>query len=192
MNSYLYMLRNIRLGLLAGILLFAVSACGSSKKATQKKAPQKTSAKKASTTKTSVSTVSKRLGFPIAAKDPNMKLYVEASNWIGVPYKSGGTTKKGADCSGVTQQIYKTVYKKTLHRRSADMATHDVSNVSKGKLAPGDLVFFATSKKNTINHVGIYLKSNYFIHASSKKGVMVSNLNEDYFKKTYKKGGRVK
>ena len=65
--------------------------------------------------------------------------------------------------------------------------------VTKSDLKPGDLVFFNTSKrKKGINHVGVFLKNHYFIHASTSKGVIISSLHENYYRKHWKKGGRVK
>ena len=66
----------------------------------------------------------------------------------------------------------------------------------KGALREGDLVFFNSGKglniRKNINHVGIYLKDHKFIHTSTSRGVMVSDLNEDYYRKTWVCGGRVK
>jgi probable lipoprotein NlpC len=64
----------------------------------------------------------------------------------------------------------------------------------KSDLSSGDLVFFNTSRKKRkgINHVGLFLKNGYFIHASTSRGVIISNLKEDYYRKTWKQGGRVK
>ena len=56
----------------------------------------------------------------------------------------------------------------------------------------GDLLFFAINKSNKISHVGIYLKDDKFIHASSARGVVVSSLNDDYYKKYFYAAGRVK
>jgi lipoprotein Spr len=101
-------------------------------------------------------------------------------------------SQSGTDCSGLTYQLYKAVYKKTLRRSSADMAKYDVKDLTKSALKPGDLIFFATSgNTKAITHVGVYLKDNRFIHASSKAGVVVNNLNEDYYRKTFVKCGRV-
>ena len=135
------------------------------------------------------------LGFDIEEHD-NWQLMIESSKWLGVPYKYGGNTKAGVDCSGLTVAIYKTVFNKQLHRRSADQYTMDCRNVSRTGLASGDLVFFATSGgRNTaenISHVGIYLKENKFIHASSSRGVVVDNLDSDYFVQHWVAGGKVK
>ena len=131
-----------------------------------------------------------RLGIDIEMKD-NHALYVESSNWLGVPYRSGGTTKRGVDCSGLTSNIYKKVYRKDLERNSDDQRKKDCRKVKKGKLREGDLVFFHNGrKKKKATHVGIYLKDRKFIHASTSQGVIVSTLEEDYWKKHWLSGGR--
>lgn len=125
--------------------------------------------------------------------DRNMSLYAEVSLWLGVPYRHAGLSRKGLDCSGFTYLIYQKVYKKKLPRSTADLAAMKIQNVSKSDLQAGDLVFFSTSKNhNRINHVGIYLKDGNFIHASTSRGVIVSHLDEGYYDRTWKRGGRVK
>lgn len=135
------------------------------------------------------------LGFDIEEYD-NWSLMIESSKWLGVPYKYAGNTKAGVDCSGFTTAIYKTVYNKQLHRRSVDQYTKDCRNVSRKGLASGDLVFFATSgggnTVDNISHVGIYLKNNKFIHASSSRGVVVDDLGSNYYVQHWVAGGRVK
>lgn len=140
-----------------------------------------------------VAYLSKQLRIPIENDDPDMSLLAEVSLWLGTPYKHGGQSKKGTDCSGFTSQVFKKVYKKHLERSSEDQAKKNTNNVSKRHLKTGDLVFFKTTPKSKkITHVGIFLRNNHFIHASTSKGVIVSNLNEDYYKKNWVKGGRVK
>ena len=130
------------------------------------------------------------LGIDIDMKD-NHALYVESANWMGVPYRNGGTTKQGVDCSGLTSAIYKKVYRKNLERSSDDQLKKDCRKVNKRKLEEGDLVFFHNGrKKKHATHVGIYLKEDKFIHASTSRGVSIGNLNEDYWKKHWLSGGR--
>ena len=139
-----------------------------------------------------VKDIEKKLGIAIHKNDPDVLLYIEAAKWVGVGYKYGGMGKSGTDCSGLTYQLYKAVYNKTLRRSSAAMAKYDVKDIAKGALKPGDLIFFATSGgSKAVTHVGVYLKDNRFIHASSKVGVVVNNLNVDYYRKTFVKCGRV-
>lgn len=131
-----------------------------------------------------------RLGMDIDRKD-NHKLYVESASWIGVPYRNGGNSKRGVDCSGLTSTIYKKVYHKNLERNAEDQRRKDCRKVKKTKLREGDLVFFHNGRKRKhATHVGIYLKKGKFIHASSSRGVIVSKLDEDYWKKHWLSGGR--
>ena len=131
-----------------------------------------------------------RLGVDLEFED-NHHLYIEASNWIGVPYRSGGTTRKGVDCSGLASNIYRSVYNKSL-RRSTDEQMKQASKVSRGKLKEGDLVFFSSrNSRKKVAHVGIYLKDGKFVHASSSRGVIVSNLNEPYYRTHWMRGGRI-
>lgn len=133
-----------------------------------------------------------RLDMDIEMKD-NHKLYLEAADWIGTPYRYGGTTRKGVDCSGLTSAIYKKVFRKKLSRNSEDQRKKDCRKVLKRNLKEGDLVFFHNGKKKrTASHVGIYLKDGRFVHASTSVGVVVSSLNEKYYDKHWLQGGRVK
>lgn len=131
-----------------------------------------------------------RLGIDIDMKD-NHALYIEAASWIGVPYRNGGTNKRGVDCSGLTSTIYKNVYRKKLERSSEEQRQKDCHHVTKRQLQEGDLVFFHNGrKKKKAAHVGIYLKNGKFIHASTSRGVIISQLNEDYWQKHWLSGGR--
>lgn len=131
-----------------------------------------------------------RMDMDIDIKD-NHRLYVESAGWLGVPYRRGGNSKRGVDCSGLTSHLYKKVYHKKLERNSDEQRTKNCHKVSKRNLREGDLVFFHNGrKKRTASHVGIYLKNNKFIHASTSKGVIISNLNEDYYRKHWLSGGR--
>ncbi len=131
-----------------------------------------------------------RLGVDIGMED-NHALYIESSKWMGVPYRGGGTTQRGVDCSGLTSAIYKKVYRKRLERNSEDQRKKDCKKVSKSKLREGDLVFFHNGRrKKKATHVGIYLKDHLFLHASTSQGVIVSHLKEDYWDKHWLSGGR--
>ena len=131
-----------------------------------------------------------RLGMDIDMKD-NHQLYVESAAWLGVPYRGGGSSKRGTDCSGLTSQLYKKVYHKKLQRSSDDQRTKDCRKVSRKNLREGDLVFFHNGRKKRVaTHVGVYLKDNKFIHASTSRGVIISNLQEEYYRKHWLGGGR--
>jgi len=131
------------------------------------------------------------LGLKNDRKD-HFALYKEAASWLHVPHVDGGTSRKGTDCSFFVYTVYKTVYHKTLERNSASMLNKNCKRINRDRLKEGDLIFFNTSKtKSVVNHVGIYLKDHKFVHASTFKGVIVSDLNDDYFRKTWVSGGRV-
>ncbi len=119
-----------------------------------------------------------------------LDLYREAADWLGTRYRRGGMSRKAVDCSGFTNLIYKNVFNQQLDRVSTTIAKNLKESVSKEDLMPGDMVFFSTFKKKYINHVGVYLGDGKFIHASIKKGVIVSSLTEGYYSKAWRKGGR--
>ncbi|MBS2099235.1 C40 family peptidase [Carboxylicivirga linearis] len=124
---------------------------------------------------------------PIPETKPS-SLKKEARNWLGTRYRYGGTSKSGVDCSGLSGQIYRQVYNITLPRTSADQY-RQAKKVSKSGLKPGDLVFFKINS-GRVSHVGIYLGNDEFIHASTKRGVVISSLNETYYKRYFAGGGR--
>ncbi|HEX8517105.1 MAG TPA: NlpC/P60 family protein [Bacteroidia bacterium] len=116
-------------------------------------------------------------------------LLYQVHDWAGTRYKYSGDTKKGIDCSGFVSQMYAGTYCIPLSGGSKDLWTC-VCPVEKKELKEGDLLFFKI-KKGQISHVGIYLGNNKFALASVKSGVIVSDLNDDYYKKYFYKGGRV-
>lgn len=112
---------------------------------------------------------------------------------LGAPYKFGGTTKNGFDCSGLVF----TAYKKEgiiLPRTSIEMSNYG-KRINKENARKADLIFFKTGGSSKINHVGLIVDSNHddikFIHSSTKKGVIISSLNEEYYKKAYSHINRV-
>jgi len=147
-------------------LLLVLTSCGSSKR---------TAVKEISTTKTE-------------------RIIKQAQAFSGTRYKFGGTTRKGMDCSGL---IYVAFQKENivLPRVSRDMAQRG-KPVKNKDIDTGDLLFFRTSKSSKrINHVGLVTKVDgddiYFIHATTSKGVLTSNLNERYWNRAYVMARRV-
>lgn len=105
-----------------------------------------------------------------------------ADGWYGVPYKWGGTTKDGVDCSALVQNVYKGAFGRELPRVT-DEQVQTGTRIPRSKLRPGDLVFFRPN--NEYNHVGIYLGEGTFVHASSSKGVRKSPVEKDYWDDAY-------
>jgi lipoprotein Spr len=131
--------------------------------------------------------LSQIMGVALSATS-NMKLFHFVYDWIGTPYRFGGNTKKGIDCSAFTKELYSEVFNLDIKRSSRDIFSM-VSPVSKDELKEGDLVFFKIHSRS-ITHIGIYLGNNRFAHASMK-GVAISNLDDAYYNRYFYKGGRV-
>jgi lipoprotein Spr len=119
--------------------------------------------------------------------DLDLELLDFYSEWEGVEYKLGGDSKNGIDCSGFTQKAFKEKFNMTMPRTTT-MQSQVGKEIDKSELKSGDLVFFKTGD---INHVGIYLENGMFIHASTKTGVTISELDNSYFSKSYWKAQRV-
>jgi len=128
------------------------------------------------------------MGIAVSAT-ANVKLYQFVYDWLGTPYRLGGDTDRGIDCSGFAFQLYDKVFNTVIGNNSRNIFSM-VNPVNKEELQEGDLVFFKINSKS-ISHVGVYLGNDKFAHASSSKGVMISNLNEAYWKRYYYKGGRL-
>lgn len=183
--------------LLLSIILLSSASCSTSKKVAEKKNTYNTATEVVDEllnykSNSHINTDKVKKIFKLNKND-NKILYGEVSKWLGTPYKFGGSSLKGTDCSGMVMQIYKQVYSLPLERNSAMMCEKNCKRISKNSLSEGDLVFFSTTKtKAKINHVGIYLKEGYFVHASSSKGVIISSLNEPYYTRAFITGGKVK
>ena len=113
------------------------------------------------------------------------QMLMEVIKYLGTPYKYGGTTKNGIDCSAFTQMLYKDVFKIDLQRSARLQFTQGKEISDKDELQFGDLVFFNTRKRVKPGHVGLYIGENLFAHASSTKGVTISLLDYDYYSRTY-------
>ena len=111
----------------------------------------------------------------------------ESYEWLGSPYKYGGKSRSGVDCSGLVYTVYASIGV-ALPRTARDMFGKG-TQVRKSGLRPGDLVFFSSVKNSGISHVGIYTGSGRFIHSSSSRGVIVSSLSDSYYVKHWA-GGR--
>lgn len=124
----------------------------------------------------------------IDAEDPN--LYFEAFAWLGTTYHWGGHTKKGVDCSGFACAVYNRLYGTDLSGAAGDIFKK-CDAVIPSELKEGDFVFFNING-HYLYHVGIYLQNGKFAHAAVHGGVMVSSLDEAYYKRWFYKAGRLR
>ena len=122
----------------------------------------------------------------------NKKLYKELKSWLGTPYAHAKQEKGvGTDCSGMVMMVYQEVYGIKLNRNSAKMLEINCRIIDLEDLKEGDLVFFCTSSEGRVSHVGIYLKENKFVHASSSRGVVVDDLRQNYYATHFHSAARV-
>lgn len=117
----------------------------------------------------------------------NLELYKVIDEWLGTPYKIGGLTQRGIDCSGLARNLAFGAYKIDLPRTAREQKEACIS-ISNDELKEGDLVFFNT--RGGVSHVGMYLHNNKFVHASTSYGVIISDLSEAYWNKRYLGAGR--
>ena len=120
-------------------------------------------------------------------------ILTEASTYLGTPYRYGGTTRNGIDCSAFVLSVFGAAAGLTLPRVAASQSQEGES-IEKQNLQKGDLIFFSHGKR--ISHVGIVEDVTEegevkFIHAATSKGVMISSLNDSYWGPKYRFAKRV-
>lgn len=120
--------------------------------------------------------------------DVKSRILNQYANWKGVRYRLGGTSKTGIDCSAFVQTTFREQFGLTLPRSTSEQKETG-KGVSRTKLRPGDLVLFRAG--STGRHVGIYLGNDNFVHASTSSGVMISSLNDSYWKNRFREARRV-
>jgi cell wall-associated NlpC family hydrolase len=109
-----------------------------------------------------------------------------AANWKGVPYRLGGTTREGIDCSGLVQQLYREVRHLEVPRTATEQFQKSVTTGG-GAAQPGDLVFFTTTRTfgDETSHVGVVIGNRVFVHASTTLGVTYGSLDDPYWNKRF-------
>ena len=157
---------NITCTLLFAIVLYLLQGCAS-EQAAKRTAPE----------------------LPVSSRNEvTGRLVDHFQEWDAVPYRMGGLDKNGIDCSGFIQVTYRQVFDVQLPRTTEKLARVG-SQVVASELQPGDLILFKTDWKD--NHVGIYLENKTFMHASSTRGVMLSGLDEAYWKEHFWQARRI-
>jgi len=105
-------------------------------------------------------------------------------DWLHTPYKYGGMSRTGVDCSGFSSIVMREIFDIKLPRTAQEQYNQG-DKIRDGWRGPGDLVFFKNYRGHGIDHVGIYLGGNRFAHATESTGVTVSDLDESYYRKRY-------
>jgi len=109
-------------------------------------------------------------------------LLAQHERWMGTPYRLGGTSTRGVDCSALVQNVFEETFRLSLPRTTGEQV-REGSPIARDELAPGDLVFFRPP--GAYRHVGIYVGEGRFLHASSSRGVMISTLDNSYWRRYY-------
>lgn len=126
--------------------------------------------------------------------DPERRLRDATAPWLGTPYKLGGNTRSGVDCSAFVRAIYQDVYGTELPR-TAEEQERLGKKVDRKDLQPGDLVFFRTKGMGPLfksRHVGVYVGGGEFAQASGRLGVNISSLSNRYWSKKYEGARRLR
>lgn len=112
---------------------------------------------------------------------------------LGTPYRYGGTTLSGFDCSGFVSYLFREEVGIDLPRSTREMIQMDAPKVARHKLQPGDILFFNNRGRGQVSHTGIYIGEDRFIHSASRKGggVRVDSLEDRYWDSSYMQAKRV-
>lgn len=112
--------------------------------------------------------------------------------WLGKPYKLGGKTEKGIDCSQFNKRLYQDVYNVQL-QNVCYKQWEQTGRIKRDSLQVGDLLFFRSRQSPSGWHCGVYIGNTYFVHAANRfEGVKISSINEPRYLKSYRGAGRVK
>lgn len=109
-------------------------------------------------------------------------LLAEHERWLGTPYRLGGESRRGIDCSALIQAIYRERFDTDLPRTTSQQV-NEGQRIERSALKAGDLVFFRPP--GTYRHAGIYVGDGFFLHASSSQGVALSRLDNSYWRRYY-------
>lgn len=120
----------------------------------------------------------------------NVELFEEIEDWYGTPYRYGGSSKRGIDCSAFSRTLFNDVFNAAIPRTAQEQYDY-CEHIKKSQLTQGDLVFFHTTGGRRITHVGVYLQNGKFVHASTSSGVMISDLDDYYWRRVYRAAGRI-
>ncbi len=189
-NRFLFLAMPVRLTLclfVSALMVAGLSGCGSSRHVSAKRVSSVSAA--VSGKGSGASGASQRIDVSGSLPAETRRLLEEARRWMGTSYRYGGSTRSGVDCSGLTSQIFVNALQIKLPRSSAQQSEY-CRRIDRSELMEGDLVFFRTGSKG-VSHVGMYVGDGRIIHSSTSRGVIVSSLDESYYRRTYHSSGRV-
>jgi cell wall-associated NlpC family hydrolase len=110
----------------------------------------------------------------------------KVKEYLGIPYRRGGASKKGMDCSSFVRIVYNRLYNIELpFSARGQFRSSRLKKIDDHNMQSGDLIFFSHNKKKGIDHVGMYFSDGQFIHASSSRGIAFSSLENPYWKKRF-------
>jgi lipoprotein Spr len=176
-------IRAVAVFVLAAGMAVGMAGCGSSKKSVKTAQSDRTEQVKDYHT-----SKKHKSDTPAAVADA---LVSEARTWLGVPYRYGGHTREGADCSGFLMEVFKNALNVDLPRTTKDQRDHCL-DVDRDNISVGDIIFFSSnSSSGKIAHVGMYVGDGRMIHASSSRGVVEDNLDLKYYVDHFRSIGRV-
>ncbi|NBC64571.1 MAG: hydrolase Nlp/P60 [Bacteroidetes bacterium] len=175
--------QNVSSYLLLGLLCFLLTGCGISKRTTAPHPPQERSI---SQDEPSVQTETEQdipVAMDVSSAYENItsvqkQLHNAHREWKGTPYRFGGETSNGIDCSAFTQQVFRDFFNKDLPRHTRKQL-REGTGIRRRSIKTGDLIFFKTGRRSL--HVGISMGDGDFLHASVTSGVMISNIGESYW-----------
>lgn len=121
---------------------------------------------------------------PTSSDQFEYQIKVQINSYMGTPYQWGGASARGMDCSGFVSTVYLKGINHALPH-SAEKMFRKGTPIAKANLVYGDLVFFENVANTGVSHVGIFLGNGNFAHASTREGVIVSNLSEPYYEQRY-------
>jgi lipoprotein Spr len=132
------------------------------------------------------------LSLPTSAQTTDSTMNRFIGHWVGKPYRLGGQTERGIDCSQFNKRLYKEVFEIKLGN-NCQAQWIQTDRVSRDSLELGDLVFFRSTISPSGWHCGTYIGNNQIVHAANRaEGVKISTLDEPKYKKGYKGAGRIK
>lgn len=113
--------------------------------------------------------------------------------WLGTPYRMGGSSHKGIDCSNFVSKIINETFNINFPANAETQSRLVIPILNIEELSYGDLIFFSgrNKKSKRIGHVGIYLGNGIFAHSSTSKGVIISHISDGYYTQRFRFGGRL-